>query len=85
VTDESLGPAEVDAFLAEQRTCRVATASEVPRTGLPEPRLDEPERLFARKYAGGAVMHHDGRRAWLRLLPDKVTSWDFRILYQAQN
>jgi hypothetical protein len=37
-----------------------------------------------RKYAGGDVMHHDGRHAWLRLVPDKVTSWDFRILYQAQ-
>jgi Pyridoxamine 5'-phosphate oxidase len=105
-----MGPAEVNAFLAEQRTCRVATASELgphltplwylwdgtalwltsivssqPRTGLPEPRLDEPERLSARKYAGGDVMHHDGRHAWLRLLPDKVASWDFRILYQAQN
>src|SRR3984957_2457445 len=144
-----MGPAEVDAFLAEQRTCRLATASElgphltplwylwdgtalwltsiissqrwtdlprdprvavlvdageeyaelrgvelrgrveivgeVPRTGLPEPRLDEPERLFARKYAGGDVMDHDGRHAWLRLAPDKIASWDFRILYQAQN
>jgi hypothetical protein len=50
-----------------------------------EPRLDEPERLLARKYAGGDVMHHDGRHAWLKLVPDKVTSWDFRILYQAQN
>ena len=143
-----MGQAGLDAFLGEQRTCRVATASEqgphltplwyvwdgtalwltsivasqrwtdltrdprvavlvdageayaelrgvelrgrveivgeVPRTGLPEPRLDEPERLFAGKYAGG-VMHHDGRHAWLRLLPDKITSWDFRILYQAQN
>jgi hypothetical protein len=48
VTDESPatpepGRAEVDAFLAE-------IVGEVPRTGLPEPRLEEPERLFARKY-----------------------------------
>jgi hypothetical protein len=56
----------------------------VPRTGLPEPQLDEPERLFAGKYAGGDVMHHDGRHAWLRLVPDKVTSWDFRMLFPAQ-
>jgi hypothetical protein len=144
----AMGQPELDAFLAGQRTCRVATASElgphvtplwyvwdgaalwltsivssqrwadlardprvaalvdagddyaelrgaelrgraeivgeVPRTGLPELRLDEPERLFARKYLGGDVMHHDGRHAWLRVVPDKVTSWDFRMLSQAQ-
>jgi Pyridoxamine 5'-phosphate oxidase len=63
---------------------RVETVGEAPRTGLPEPRLDEPERLFARKYLGGDVMYHDGRHAWLRLVPDKVTSWDFRLLRAAQ-
>ena len=57
---------------------RVEIVGEVPRTGLPEPQLDEPERLFARKYANSDAMHHDGRHAWLRLVPDKVTSWDFR-------
>jgi hypothetical protein len=25
------------------------------------------------------------KHAWLKPAPDKVTSWDFRILYQAQN
>ena len=48
-----MGPAEVDAFLSEQRTCRVATASEL--------------------------------GPWLKLVPDKVTSWDSRSLHQAQN
>jgi hypothetical protein len=24
------------------------------------------------------MMHHTGRHAWLRLVPDKITSWDFR-------
>jgi hypothetical protein len=135
--------AELDAFLAQQRTCRVATSSpagphltalwfvwdgtalwltslvrsqrwtdlqrdprlavlvdagedyaelrgaelrgtaeiigEVPRTGLPEPALDDPERLFAGKYGGG-VMRHDGRHAWFRLVPDAISSWDFRKL-----
>jgi hypothetical protein len=144
----AMGQPELDAFLGEQRTCRVATASEqgphltplwyvwdgtalwltsivssqrwtdltrdprvaalvdagedyaelrgvelrgrveivgeAPRTGLPEPQLDEPERLFARKYFGGDVMHHDGRHGWLRLVPDKVTSWDFRLLQAGQ-
>lgn len=134
--------AELDSFLAEERTCRVATASssgphltplwylwdgtalwltslvrsqrwtdisrdprvailvdageaygelrgaelrgvlemvgEVPRTGAPDTELDETERLFARKYTGTDVMQHDGRHAWLRMVPDQVTSWDFR-------
>jgi len=59
----------------------VEIVGEVPRTGTPDPRLDEPERLFARKYAGSDTMHHDGRHAWLRLVPDKITSWDFRKLF----
>jgi hypothetical protein len=80
----AMGQAELDAFLAEQRTSRVETVGEAPRAGLPEPRLDEPERLFAGKYLGGDVMQHDGGHAWLRLVPDKVTSWDFRLLNRAQ-
>ena len=50
---------------------------EVPRTGEPLAELDEPERLYADKYAGGQV-HHDGRHAWVRIRPDKIVSWDFR-------
>jgi len=136
-------PAEVDAFLAEQRTCRVATVGaggphatplwfawhgaalwltsvvrsqrwadlqrdpriaavvdagesydelrgvelrgrvevvgEVPRTGEPVPALQGPEQVFADRYTGGTVVH-DGRHAWLRLVPEKITSWDFRKL-----
>jgi hypothetical protein len=56
----------------------VEIVGEVPRTGTQDDRLTEPELLFARKYTGGDVMHHDGRHAWLRLVPDKITSWDFR-------
>lgn len=134
-------PDEVDAFLAEQRTCRVATTGpdgphvtplwfvwhggalwltslsrsqrwtdlmrdprvavvvdagdeydelrgvelrgkvevvgEVPRTGEPVPELDGPEQAFAVRYGGGTVWY-DGRHAWLRLVPEKITSWDFR-------
>ncbi len=137
-----MSPDEVDAFLAEERTCRVATSSpdgphltalwfvwdgsalwlnsvvksqrwtdiardpqaavlidgghafnelrgveirgrlepvgEVPRTGATDSALAEPERLFARKYTGRDEMHYDGRHAWLRLSPQKITSWDFR-------
>jgi hypothetical protein len=50
---------------------------EVPRTDRPDPALAEPERLFGEKYAGGAFVA-DGRHAWLRVVPDKVVSWDFR-------
>ncbi len=53
------------------------TVGEVPRTGAPVPELDTPERLFADKYAGGQ-MRHDGRHAWLRVIPRKIVSWDFR-------
>jgi PPOX class probable F420-dependent enzyme len=140
-------PDERDAFLAEQRTCRVATVSadgrphatplwyawdgsalwlysitrsrrwaelaadpriaavvdagarygelrgveltgeveqvgEAPRTGLPHPELERPERLFASRYGFGPAMVHDRRHAWLRLTPRTVTSWDFRKLHQ---
>ncbi|MFF7655549.1 pyridoxamine 5'-phosphate oxidase family protein [Streptomyces sp. NPDC007983] len=140
-------PAELDAFLTEQRTCRVATVSadgrphisalwfawdgtalwlysltrsrrwaelsgdprlavivddghdygelrgaelsgeaafvgEAPRSGAPCPELDAPERMFAAKYFGLDAMPHDGRHAWLRLIPDTVSSWDFRKLPQ---
>jgi hypothetical protein len=138
-----MSPAEVDAFLAEERTCRVATVGpngphatplwyawhggalwltsvvrsqrwtdlqrdprvavvvdagtsydelrgvelrgrvevvgEVPRTGEPVPELEGPEQLMADRYLGGTFVH-DGRHAWLRLVPDKITSWDFRKL-----
>jgi Pyridoxamine 5'-phosphate oxidase len=139
----AMTPEEVDAFLAEQRTCRVATVGpngphatplwyawhggalwltsvvrsqrwtdlqrdprvavvvdagtsydelrgvelrgsvevvgEVPRTGGPVPELEGPEQLMADRYMGGTFVH-DGRHAWLRLVPDKITSWDFRKL-----
>lgn len=42
--------------------------------------LAEPERLFAEKYAGSATFVPDGGHAWLRLVPDKLVSWDFRKL-----
>ncbi|GAA3063472.1 pyridoxamine 5'-phosphate oxidase family protein [Pseudonocardia yunnanensis] len=137
----AMTPDEVDAFLAEQRTCRVATVGstgphatplwfvwqdgalwltslsrsqrwtdlqndpriavvvdagedygelrgvelrgrvevvgEVPRTGEPLPELDGPEQAFADKYSGGTIVR-DGRHAWLRLVAEKITSWDFR-------
>lgn len=58
---------------------RAEPVGEVPRTGEPVPELDRPEQLFADKSAGGTVFH-DGRHAWLRIVPDKIVSWDFRKL-----
>ena len=56
---------------------RAEPVGEVPRTGEPVPLLETPEQLFADKYAGG-VVHHDGRHAWLRIVPHTIGSWDFR-------
>jgi hypothetical protein len=50
---------------------------EVPRTGEPNDELVVPEQLFGDKYAGGKF-GHDGRHAWLRIVPEKIVSWDFR-------
>jgi PPOX class probable F420-dependent enzyme len=55
----------------------VEAVGEAPRTGEPHPELAEPERLFGEKYAGGSFTF-DGRHAWLRLVPEKIVSWDFR-------
>lgn len=137
----AMTPDEVDVFLAEERTCRVATTGatgphatplwyvwhggalwltslsrsqrwtdlqndprvavvvdagvefgelrgvelrgtvevvgEVPRTGEPVPELEGPEQAFADRYFNGS-WGNDGRHAWLRLTPEKITSWDFR-------
>jgi PPOX class probable F420-dependent enzyme len=59
-----------------------AVQGPVPRTGHEDagPDLAEPERQMAAKYFGLPGMLHDGRHAWLKVTPDKITSWDFRKL-----
>lgn len=57
----------------------VAIVGEVPREGRNVYELIEPEATFASKYALLAVPH-DGRHAWLKLVPDRIISWDFRKL-----
>ena len=62
---------------------RAEVVGEVPRTGEPSDELAEVEAEFVRRYLGGATeMFHDGRHGWLRVTPDKITSWDFRKLAQ---
>jgi hypothetical protein len=58
---------------------RVEVVGEVPRTGEPYTELEAVEQHFADRYTRG-VVERDGRHAWLRLIPDKVVSWDFRKL-----
>lgn len=55
-----------------------APVGDVPRGREPHLELAEPERLFARKYAGTDEFDPDGRHAWLRITSDKLVSWDFR-------
>ena len=62
---------------------RVEPVGEIPRTGEPDPVLERVEQAFADKYTGGQVLI-DGRHAWLRLVPEKITSWDFRKLPAAR-
>lgn len=57
---------------------RAETVGDVPRTTALYPDLTEPERLFARKYRGTDEFTPDGRHGWLRIRPEKLTSWDFR-------
>lgn len=63
-------------------TGRAEVVGDVPRTASgPETKddavLSRVEQLFAEKYTGGTFAH-DGRHAWLRVIPTKLTSWDFR-------
>lgn len=59
---------------------RAEIVGEVPRKGEPVDALVGAERLFADKYASGGNFSYDGRHAWLRLVPEKVLSWDFSKL-----
>jgi len=60
-------------------TGRVEVVGPVPRPaeGPQPPGTATAERLFAEKYSNGVPVH-DGRHGWLRVVPDKLTSWDFR-------
>ena len=62
---------------------RAEVVGEVPRRGEENAALREVERLFARKYAGSDDVQHDGRHAWPRVDPAKISSWDFRKMAAA--
>jgi len=58
---------------------RVEQVGAAPRTAEPDPALEVPERLFGEKYSGAPFLP-DGKHAWLRLIPEKIVSWDFTKL-----
>ena len=58
---------------------RAEPVGEVPRTGEPNEELDVSRAPERRQVHRGQVFH-DGRHAWLRIVPDKIVSWDFRKL-----
>jgi len=51
---------------------------EVPRTGEPHDELAPVEAQFAKKYFDLDEMFFDGKHAWLKIVPSRITSWDFR-------
>jgi hypothetical protein len=57
----------------------IEVVGDVPRTAEPNGELAPVELQFAGKYLGGEMLR-DGRHAWLRVTPRKITSWDFRKL-----
>jgi hypothetical protein len=60
---------------------RAEPVGEVPRSGVANDDLVDPERRFGDKYAGGTLAH-DGRHAWIRVVPENIVSWDFRKMGQ---
>jgi hypothetical protein len=63
---------------------QASIVGDVPRTG--DVHVDElvaAERLFADKYMAGGQFVNDGRHAWLKVVPDKISSWDFRKAFGA--
>ena len=60
-------------------TGSVQRVGEAPRPvdAAPDPELAGAERLFADRYSNGTFVD-DGRHGWLRVVPDKIVSWDFR-------
>ena len=55
---------------------KVERVGELPRVGEPNAELEEPERLFGEKYMGRSQLQYDGHHGWLRLLPERIVTWD---------
>lgn len=59
---------------------RVEFVGEQPRTGEPNDDLSVMEPEFFDKYFDTREVFHDGKHAWMRIRPSKISSWDFRKL-----
>ncbi len=57
---------------------RVEVMGDVPRTATPNADVAGAERRWAAKYMPGRDFVADGGHAWLRVVPEKIVSWDFR-------
>ena len=57
---------------------RVEPVGDVPRSSTPLAEVADAERRWGGKYMGGRDFVADGGHAWLRLVPEKIVSWDFR-------
>jgi nitroimidazol reductase NimA-like FMN-containing flavoprotein (pyridoxamine 5'-phosphate oxidase superfamily) len=141
--DLSLGPEELEAYLAAQRTIRLATCGPLGSQVVPlwflwidrtvfmnstlgnvtirnlqrdpratgtiddgeaydelrgvlvqgtvkwasdDPRLETAKQAWSQKYMGGNPVPYDRwkNRVWFRLIPDRITSWDFRKIPEAK-
>jgi PPOX class probable F420-dependent enzyme len=51
-----------------------------------DPRLTEVERAWSEKYLGGGELPYGrwSNRVWLRIVPERVASWDFRKIPEAR-
>jgi nitroimidazol reductase NimA-like FMN-containing flavoprotein (pyridoxamine 5'-phosphate oxidase superfamily) len=51
-----------------------------------DPRLPDAERTWSEKYLGGnePPYRHWKGRMWLRLIPERIASWDFRKIPEAR-
>lgn len=72
------GEAEYGELRGVELRCRAEVVGEVPRVGEPNPELEAVEREHARRYL--KAFAYDGRHAWLRLVPQREYTWDFRKL-----
>ena len=58
----------------------VEFVGEQPRAGEPHDDLAVMEPAFFKKYFDTEEVFHDGKHAWMRVQPEKITSWDFTKL-----
>ncbi len=73
---------EYDELRGVEIVGRAEQVGELPRTGASDDALVDVEKIFGAKYlaANNGEMFHDQRHGWLRIVPTKITSWDFRKL-----